>query len=119
MPIIPVDHCARLIELLIHRAGESHFSGPTLKTYHLISHELPTIKMFLDDLCNHFGLKTTFIPLKQNIAHDYILKHLGIPKEVLPFMFSKLSYDKSNTLEDLPEITESTYGQYKSILFGK
>ncbi len=118
IPLIPVDHCARLIDLLITRTQESTKIKAQIKSYHLIGHELPTLKEFLDDVNQHFNLTTTYIPVKKNKIHDLILKNLGIPKEVLPFMFSKLSYDKTNTLEDLPEIKESTYSTYKNILFG-
>lgn len=115
IPLIPVDHCARFIDLLISR---DKFENQ-LKTYHLISNELPNLKEFLADVKIEFGLKAEFIPFKKNKVHDSILKIAGIPKEVLPFMFSKLSYDKSSTLEDLPEIEESTYSDFKKILFQK
>lgn len=115
LPIIPVDHCARFMRLLIQREN----SQQKIKCFHLVSHELPTIKVFLDDLKNELSLKTLFIPINRNKISDFALKYTGIPEEVIPFMFSRLSYDKSNILEMCPEIAESTYGTYKHILFGK
>jgi thioester reductase-like protein len=115
IPIIPVDHCARYISLLIGR----NLGVPELKTYHLISNEVPSVKEFLDDLNEAFGIKTQYIPVFKNPMHNSVLKLLGIPKELVPFMFSKLSYDKTRTIEELPEMHESTYSTYKSILFGK
>lgn len=115
MPIIPVDHCARLIALLIQR---ERFT-PDLKTYHLVASELPTLREFLSDLNQEFQLQTYYLPVKENAVHNSLLKLLGIPKEVLPFMFSRLSYDKTSTLEDLPEINESTYSAFKKSLFSK
>lgn len=113
LPIIPVDHCARFIALLLERDELKNKS----KTYHLVSSELPTLAEFLGDLNQKFKVRTHYIPVKQNNLHNSLLKLLGIPEEVLPFMFSKLSYDKTSTLEDLPEISESTYGAFKHILF--
>lgn len=115
LPIIPVDHCAQLIAHLIEREK----FAPEVKTYHLVSSELPTLQEFLNDLNEKFGLKTYYLPVKENPIHNSLLKILGIPEEVLPFMFSRLSYDKTSTLEDLPEINKSTYGAFKHILFGK
>lgn len=115
LPIIPVDHCAYFIKLLIER--DSYQSK--LKTYHLVSAEIPTLMEFLRDLNKKFSVKTHYFPVKENKIHNSLLKLLGIPKEVLPFMFSRISYDKTSTLEDLPEIKESTYSTFKIILFGK
>lgn len=115
LPIIPVDHCAHFIKLLIERDSYT----TRLKTYHLVSSEIPTLMEFLKDLNKKFKVKTHYFPVKENAAHNSILKLLGIPKEVLPFMFSRISYDKTSTLEDLPEIKESTYSTFKSILFGR
>jgi nucleoside-diphosphate-sugar epimerase len=115
MPIIPVDHCARFMALLMKRET---YKGE-MKTYHLVSSEIPTLREFLQDMNEMFEIKTTYIPVPANKAHNSILKTLGIPKEVLPFMFSRLSYDKTSTLEDLPEIKESVYSSFKNILFRK
>lgn len=115
LPIIPVDHCARFIGLLIKRDERKE----EVKTYHLVSSELPTLTEFLKDLNETFQLKTIYFPVRENKVHNSLLKILGIPEGVLPFMFSRLSYDKTSTLEDLPEIKESTYSSYKHILFSK
>jgi thioester reductase-like protein len=114
IPFIPVDHCARYISLLIDR----DLGLPELKTYHLISNEIPTTKEFLKDLNHAFGVSTYYLPVIKNPIHNSLLKLLGIPEELLPFMFSKLSYDRSRTIEELPEIQESSYPNYKNILFG-
>ena len=113
LPIIPVDHCAQAMVALILREDFSL----ELKTYHLISSELPTIKEFLEDINQALGLKTQYIPVMKNPVHNSLLKLLGIPKELIPFMFSKLSYDKTRTIEDLPELKKSMYSDYKEKLF--
>lgn len=115
LPMIPVDHCARFIMLLIKREK----FDKTLKTYHLVSLECPSLSEVLRDLNVMAGVKTYYLPVKENIFHNSLLKLLGIPSELLPFMFSRLSYDKTSTLEDLPEIKESIYADFKHILFKK
>jgi nucleoside-diphosphate-sugar epimerase len=115
IPLIPVDHCAQFISLLIER----DLASPELKTYHIISDEIPTVQEFLSDMNEAFGLKTKYIPVFKNPIHNTLLKLMGIPEEVIPFMFSKLSYDKAQTIEAIPELRESKYSSYKNILFGK
>lgn len=113
LPVIPVDHCARFMVLLIKREDFE----TSLKTYHLISEDIPTLKEFLSDTNKLFDINTVYLPVKKNNLHQSLFKLLGIPNEVLPFMFSHLSYDKTNTLKDLPEIKESSYTSFKHILF--
>ena len=50
---------------------------------------------------------------------DGRLARYKIPKEIIPFMFSKISYDKSLTLKDLPELRDSKYAEFKKIFFMK
>lgn len=113
LPIIPVDHCARFIALLIQR---DQFS-PELKTYHLISAETPSVREFLGDLNRALDLRVEYIPVPKNPVHNSLLKILGIPTELVAFMFSRLSYDKTRTTKELPELEESRYSQYKDKLF--
>lgn len=112
MPIIPVNHCAHLMATLIEKDKRDR----VLKTYHLITPDSPTIAEFLQDLNQRFGLKTHYLPIGKNRFNKVLLEKLGIPKEVESFMFSRLSYDKTSTLEDLPELEESSYAQFKQIL---
>ena len=112
IPMIPVDHCARCIKSLILKDDLSL----NLKTYHLISDEIPTIKKFMGDIASKMEIKTKFLPIRNNKFSTEILPLLGIPKEVVPFMFSKVSYDKALTLKEIPELLESRYSDYKDKL---
>ena len=112
LSIIPVDHCAKAMAKII----KVDQSDAQVKTYHLVSHDLPTISEFLADLSKQLGIKSRFFPVKRNIFHQTLLNQTGIPKEVIPFMFSRISYDKSNTIELCPELAESSYDAFKSIL---
>ncbi|MFA6238460.1 MAG: SDR family oxidoreductase [Bacteriovorax sp.] len=114
IPLIPVDHCAHYISLLIKRDDYNS----KVKTYHLISHEIPSVKEFLEDLNQAFGIKTIYLPTGKNLVNNSLLKLFGIPKEVVPFMFSRLSYDKTHTIEEVPELKSSTYSTFKKSLFG-
>lgn len=113
LPIIPIDHCAHYIALLLERDTFE----TKMKTYHLMSLDSPNLKEFLEDLNTFIGIKTRYFPVQKNLGHDYFFKILGIPKANIPFMFSHLSFDKTNTLEDLPEIAKSSYDLYKHVLF--
>jgi thioester reductase-like protein len=113
LPVIPVDHCAHFISLLLRRED----FNPGLKTYHLVSNQVPTVREFLGDIFATLNIKSEFFPVFRNPVHNSLLKLLGIPKEMVPFMFSKLSYDKTRTLKELPELNESNYSAYKENIF--
>ena len=115
IPLIPVDHCSRFIALIVERDSFKK----KMETYHLISDEIPSIQDFLEDLCTKFSLKIRFLPVPKNKIHNFILINMGIPKEVIPFMFSKISYDKTNIISVVPEILESRYSNYKEFLLKK
>lgn len=112
MPIIPVDHCASMVSLLCTR---DNFL-PELKTYHLISEEIPSIRQFLEDLRSTHCYQCTFLPVDRNFILDKVLSAFSIPEQIIPFMFSKLTYDKTRTNQDLPELKLSRYSDYKMIL---
>jgi nucleoside-diphosphate-sugar epimerase len=113
---IPVDHVAQFMSLLLKRDSYSQ----ELKTYHLICIDPPTTEDFLKDICQELKLETKFVPLKANKFFERcIFPAIKIPKEIIPFMFSKISYDKSLTLKDLPELKNSKYADFKKIFFLK
>ncbi len=117
MAIIPVDHCARFISLLIKKDDDININASNkLEVFHLISDEIPTIQEFLDDLKLKYSLNCRFIPVPSNVVLNTLLPMFSIPKEVFPFMFSKISYDKANTLKKLPELKESKYSSYKEAI---
>jgi len=109
--IIPVDHAAHYIFLLINR----DLYDEQLKTYHLICIDPPKISQFLDDISRTLGLETQFQPIPSNKVFSFIMPFLKIPKEIIPFMFSRISYDKTLTLKDLPELKNSKYADFKKI----
>lgn len=113
LPLIPVNHCAHSFSLLIKRDDYAQ----EMKTYHLISAEVPTVREFLEDLNRALDQKVQYLPVPRNPLHNAILKMLGIPTELVAFMFSRSSYDKTRTNRELPELEESRYSSYKKKIF--
>ena len=113
--IIPVDHVAHFIYLLIERDSFNQ----ELKFFHLVSINPPTIQNYIDDISQEYDLKTKFYPVKSNVFIRSVLPLIKIPKELIPFMFSPNSYDIKLTLKELPELKESTYANFKKIFFVK
>jgi thioester reductase-like protein len=109
--LIPVDHVANYIFLLISRDSK----GVELRTYHLICIDPPKISEFIKDISQVLGFNTYFKPIKNNLLFSSAMPLLNMPKEIIPFMFSRISYDKSLTLKDLPELKNSKYADFKKI----
>jgi thioester reductase-like protein len=111
--LIPVDHVAHYIFILISRDIRER----EIKTYHLICIDPPKISEFLKDISRVLEIKTYFRPMQNNLVFSSIIPLLNIPQEIIPFMFSRISYDKTHTLKDLPELKNSKYADFKKIFF--
>lgn len=116
LPIVPVDHVAKFLVKSLNRKSFSPELKEKSRTYHLVSDGLPTIPVFLEQILNelriNIGLKNTDI----NIINNQILTKIGIPKETIPFMFHRHSYDKSNCYKDFEGGFESQYKDFQVVL---
>lgn len=111
LPMVPVDHVAKFIarSLLLSDQRQS-------TTYHLVSDELPTIPVFMDELFYELRINTQLKNSSVFLINKLLLSKLGIPKETIPFMFHCHSYDKSNTYRDFSDGFNSHYKDFKYAL---
>lgn len=112
LPIVPVDHVAQLMA----QSLEKKFVERKDTTYHLVSDDLPTIPVFLDEIFSELGINTQLKNSNISFLNKLLLTNLGIPKETIPFMFHCHSYDKSNTYRDFEGGFKSQYKDFKYTL---
>ncbi len=112
IPIVPVDHVANF---MVHSLFNTNFNK-RLSTYHLISDSIPKLSKFLESLLCSLKIPGKVKATEINLFNDFILKKIGIPKETIPFMFHRHSYDKSNSAADFEVGFTSHYGDYHDVL---
>jgi len=113
IPMIPVDHAAKFVTEGVLKPN----SSLGLRCYHVVSQECPTVGEFVQDSFDEFGFSVNVVPLPKTRANNVIMDKVGLPKELLPYTYSKCKYDQSMATKDFPELTESQYGTYKKAMF--
>ena len=112
-PLIPVDHAKDYILQGILK-NPSTFA---MRTYHVIGMTCPTIENFLLDCFETLGIKSKPFPLPNTQLSPFLVQLLGMPQEVLHYMYSDCIYDQRCFKEDLASKRECHYEDYKDILF--
>ncbi len=112
-PIIPVDHA----KYFVIQGIISNLDDLPLKTYHVVGTNLPTIDEFIKDCFKAVGLKPNPFPLPNTKFGPHVVELLGIPKELLLYMYSECIYDQKNFNRDLRGDQESNYNTYKENIF--
>ncbi|MBG07868.1 MAG: hypothetical protein CME68_03870 [Halobacteriovoraceae bacterium] len=113
IPMIPVDHAAKFVTEGVLKPSQSL----DLRCYHVVSKGCPTVGQFVQDSFDEFGFSVNVVPLPKSKANNLIMDKVGLPKEFLPYTYSKCKYDQSMARKDFPELDESQYGNYKNAMF--
>lgn len=116
LPIVPVDHVAKFIVKSLNRNKSSLEQIQQTRTYHLVSDGLPTIPVFLEEILNELGINTGVKNTNIDIINNHLLTKIGIPKQTIPFMFHRHSYDKSNCYKDFEGGFDSHYKDFQVVL---
>ena len=113
LPIIPVDHA----NFFVVQGITNDQDDLLLKTYHVVGTNLPTIDEFIKDCFNAVGLKPKPFPLPNTKIGPHVVEFLGIPRELLLYMYSECIYDQKNFNRDLRGEIKSDYNEYKENIF--
>ncbi|MBT3585780.1 MAG: NAD-dependent epimerase/dehydratase family protein [Halobacteriovoraceae bacterium] len=113
-PMIPVDHAA---DHIASGVLQSELSLEPFRCYHVISQQCPTVGQFMHDAMDEFGFKVKVLPLPKNALNKLIMQQIGLPKELLSYMYSGCHYDKGQIEKDFPNMSKSLYSEYKRPLF--
>ena len=113
IPMIPVDHAAKFVA----KGVLSPKMGKGTRCYHVVSQQCPTVREFVQDSFDEFGFSVNVVPLPKTRANNVIMDKVGLPKELLPYTYSKCRYDQTTLSKDFPGIETSSYGHYKKAMF--
>ena len=112
-PIIPVDHA----KYFVIQGIKNGLDDLPLITYHVVGTKLPTIDEFIKDCFKAVGINPKPFPLPNTKLSPHIVELLGIPRELLLYMYSKCIYDQKNFNRDLRGEKLSDYNEYKENIF--
>jgi thioester reductase-like protein len=115
LPLIPVDHCARAI---VDEVLRPHKKEEALRCYHLFSKDSPKLESFVQDSLQFAELeqlKPLALPIsyKKQFSKIKILDRVGLPTQLLDYMYAKATFDQTQAFEDLPSLKDSHYEIYK------
>lgn len=102
LPMIPVDILSEWLAQSILRPNESK----ELKCYHFIGDKQITLKKFIDMSLPAFGIRCTVKRLARHGVYKYLLPRIGMPKELMSYMFMEASFEVSQRRADFPQHKE-------------
>ncbi len=112
MPFIPVDEAANILEeaMANPRDGE-------LNCYHVIGDSPPNVATFVEDSLKAFGIDLAVVPLPHSPLYKMILPKVGLPSELLLYMYGKCQYETSHLINDFSKVPRKSYQNYSSAFY--
>jgi thioester reductase-like protein len=107
-PIIPVDHLVNWLKFAILRPEPNK----DIECYHLIPQKPVMLKRFVELSLSLNGFNTNLYRFKRISYYKHLLPLIGMPKELLFYMYSNAQYSMANLAEDFPEIEEIKIDEY-------
>ena len=112
MPFIPVDEAANILEMALSNPKEA-----ALNCYHVIGDSPPSVSSFVEDSLSAFGLNLTVLALPKSPLYKFILPKIGLPSELLLYMYGKCQYETSHLISDFPSVKRLSYKEYSSAFY--
>lgn len=112
MPFIPVDEAANILEVALSNPKEA-----ALNCYHVIGDNPPSVSSFVEDSLSAFGLNLTVLALPKSPLYKLILPKIGLPSELLLYMYGKCQYETSHLISDFPSVKRLSYKEYSPAFY--
>jgi nucleoside-diphosphate-sugar epimerase len=107
MPFIPVDEAALILEMALSSPKKKK-----LNCYHVIGQAPPSVQQFVEDTLSAFNIKLKVMPLPYSPLYKLVLPKIGLPSELLLYMYGKCQYETSHLMNDFQAITRLSYRDY-------
>ncbi len=111
-PQIPVDKASEFMCQSITSPSE-HKN----RTYHVVSSPLVKMDTMIKDMLSFYGINAKVKPLPYISFYNDLFTKLGLPSEIIHYLFAGVNYDSSNLKEDFPNIQGHSYPEYKTNFF--
>jgi thioester reductase-like protein len=113
LPMIPVDIAAAQLAEMV--ATPNPTPG-RLRTYHLTGAHVP-VRSVLERSLQEFGIRAEVLPVPKFLVPESFLSKLGLPRELLDYMFSKCHYEVDHVLEDFPHMKPLSFNEFAPALY--
>jgi thioester reductase-like protein len=111
-PIIPVDVLVDWLKVAITEPNHHE----KIKCYHFVSKKPVYLHDFVQRFLKLNGMESKLLRLKESKLFEKILPHLGMPKELLSYMYSKATYDVSARQKDFPDLEEFNVENFENAI---
>ncbi|MFT6069169.1 MAG: nucleoside-diphosphate-sugar epimerase [Bacteriovoracaceae bacterium] len=109
MPFIPVDEAVNILE-----EAMAHPREGKLNCYHVIGDSPPSVSRFVEDSLKAFGINLEVLPLPHSPLYKMLLPRIGLPSELLLYMYGKCQYETSHLINDFSGVPRKSYRDYAS-----
>lgn len=114
IPLVPIDFVSQAIKHIALNPSPQPFS-----CYHLVNSANATVEELLQDSFKTFDFKVQVIPLPESKMNDLLMEKIGLPKELLSYLYSLARFSNNELLKDYPELWIPSYYQFKNIFFNE
>ncbi len=107
MPLMPVDNAAEIL-----KEGVLNPKDEGVSCYHVIAKDPPLVRVFVEKSLKTFGLNLSLIALPKSPLYKFILPKIGLPSELLLYMYGSCVYDTSSLERDFEKNKIASYSEY-------
>lgn len=115
LPVICVDHCARLIVDYIYHS-QSHYNeiihnsdSMIENCFHVFYPDVPKASTLLTLFLAKMKCSTTLVHLPKSALNEILLNFLGVPKQLSDYLYSDIEYDQASFLSQFSDVEEFSF----------
>lgn len=101
LPLIPVDYlCEWMFETITNPTDHQ------LRSYNMIAKNPISLERFTELVLKGYGIEAKPLKLPRRKLYKHVLPKIGIPEELLNYMYSSAEFAVDNRITDYPELEE-------------
>jgi nucleoside-diphosphate-sugar epimerase len=102
LPVISVNILACWLAQSVTKPNPTN----EVRAYHFLGQENILLEDFIGEALKLYGINVPLLGLKNNPTFKYILPKIGMPKELISYMYLESEFDVSNRKTDFPQHQE-------------
>lgn len=107
LPLVPVDVLSEWMTECFLNPDQTE----ELRSYHMLGEQKLLLSDFVEKLLKSYDIPLKLVRLKRVKQLKHLLPALGMPKELLEYMFHEVSFNMDNRKEDYPQLKDFNINQ--------